>query len=323
MKCYYIKSVDGKTAYELREMPKPQPKAGEVLVKVKAASLNRGEIMASITMHQVHEPHPAGGDLAGEVEAVGEGVTQFKAGDRVLGRARGSFAEYVIMQAVQGAVMPKNLSWEQAAALPIVAITAYEGIVPLGKLKSGETLLVAGAASGVGVMAVQIGKYLGAKVIGLSRSKEKLDKLKGLGMDTGIQASGAGFADKVLEATGGNGVNVSLNLIGGTVFPDLVRSAANQGRIAIIGYVDNTYKAEMDLETVHGKRLQIFGVSNTRMTAPQRAEAMKGFARDILPGFADGKITAVIDKVFPFDQLAQAKTYVESNAQLGKVVVKM
>lgn len=323
MKCYYIKSVNGRTAYEQREMPKPLPKAGELLVKVKAASLNRGEIMASISLHQVHEPHPAGGDCAGEVEAVGEGVTAFKPGDRVLGRARGSFAEHVIMAVAQAAPAPKNLSWEQAAAVPIVSITAYEAMCQYGKLKSGETLLVAGAASGVGMIAVQAGKYLGAKVIGISRSKDKLDKLKAIGMDVGIQASGAGFADQVLKATDGKGVNLALNLVGGTVFPDLVRSLANQGRLAIIGYVDNTYKAEIDLETVHGKRLQIFGVSNALLPQPQRAEAMKGFARDLLPGFAEGKITPVIDKVFPFDQLPQAKDYVESNAQLGKVVVKM
>ena len=323
MKCYYIKSVNGKTAYELREAPKPQPKAGELLVKVKAASLNRGEIMASISLHQVHEPHPAGGDCAGEVEAVGDGVTAFKPGDRVLGRARGSFAEHVIMAVAQAAPAPKNLSWEQAAAVPIVSITAYEAMCQYGKLKAGETLLVAGAASGVGMIAVQAGKYLGAKVIGISRSKEKLDKLKKIGMDVGIQAGGAGFADQVLKATDGKGVNLALNLIGGTVFPDLVRSLANQGRLAIIGYVDNTYKAEIDLETVHGKRLQIFGVSNALLPQPQRAEAMKGFARDLLPGFAEGKITPVIDKVFPFDQLPQAKAYVESNAQLGKVVIKM
>jgi NADPH:quinone reductase-like Zn-dependent oxidoreductase len=127
----------------------------------------------------------------------------------------------------------------------------------------------------------------------------------------------------VLEATGGKGVNLSLNLVGGSVFPDLVRSAANQGRIAIIGYVDDQHRAEIDLETVHGKRLQIFGVSNALMSAPQRAEAMRGFARDLLPGFAAGRITPVIDKVFPFDELPAAKAYVESNAQLGKVVVTM
>ncbi len=323
MKCYYINSVNGKTVYESREMPRPQPKAGELLVKVKAASLNRGEIMASISLHKVHEAHPGGGDCAGEVEAVGEGVTAFKPGDQVLGRARGSYAEYVVMAAAQAAPKPQRLSWEQAAAVPIVSVTAYEAMCQYGKLKAGETLLVAGAASGVGMIAVQAGKYLGAKVIGLSRSKEKLDKLKAIGMDAGIVASGGGFADKVLEATDGKGANLSLNLVGGTVFPDLVRAAANQGRIAIVGYVDNTYKAEIDLEIVHGRRLQIFGVSNALLPAAQRVEAMRGFAKELLPGFVEGRITPVVDRVFPFDDLAVAKAYVESNAQLGKVVVKM
>jgi NADPH2:quinone reductase len=323
MKSYYINSVNGKTVFEPREVPVPQPKAGELLVKVRAASLNRGEILASISLHKVHEPHPAGGDCAGEVQAVGEGVTAFKAGDRVLGRARGSFAEYVAMSAVQAAAKPERLTWEQAASLPISAITAYEAVCSYGKLKSGETLLVAGAASGVGVVAVQIGKFLGARVIGVSRSGPKLEKLKGLGLDVGIVASGGGFADKALAATGGQGVNLALNLVGGSAFPDLVRSLANQGRLAIIGYVDGQHHAEIDLETVHGKRLQIFGVSNALLPAAQRAEAMRGFARDILPGYADGRITPVIDKVFPFAELRAAKAYVESNAQLGKVVVTM
>jgi NADPH:quinone reductase len=323
MKCYYINSVNGKTVYEPREAQKPQPKAGELLVKVKAASLNRGEIMAAISLHKVHEAHPAGGDCAGEVEAVGEGVTAFKPGDPVLCRARGSFAEYVAVAAAQAAPKPERLSWEQAAAVPIVSVTAYEAMCLYGKLKAGETMLVAGASSGVGMIAVQAGKYLGAKVIGLSRSKDKLDKLKATGMDIGIVASGPGFADKVLEATDGKGVNLALNLIGGTVFPDLIKSLANQGRLAIIGYVDNAHHSEIDLETVHGKRLQIFGVSNAMLPPAQRVEAMKGFTRDLLPGFAQGKITPVVDKVFPFDQLPAAKAYVESNAQLGKVVVRV
>jgi NADPH:quinone reductase-like Zn-dependent oxidoreductase len=323
MKSYYIKDVAGKTAFELREVPKPQPKAGELLVRVRAASLNRGEILASIKMHKVHEPHPAGGDCAGEVEAVGEGVTAFKPGDAILGRARGTYSEYVVMSVAQAAKKPERLSWEQAAAVPVVSVTAYEAILSLGRLKAGETLLVVGASSGVGMIAVQAGKYLGATVIGISRSAQKLEKLKAAGLDVGIVASGGGFAGKVLEATGGKGVNLAINLVGGGAFPDCIKSLANQGRLAIIGYVDGKHHSEIDLETVHGKRLQIFGVSNTLMTPPQRAEAMRGFIRDLLPGFAEGRITPIVDKVFPFDQLPAAKAYVESDAQLGKVVVRM
>jgi NADPH2:quinone reductase len=323
MKCYYIDSVNGKTVFEPREAAVPQPKKGELLVKVRAASLNRGEILARISLHAVHEARPAGADCAGEVEAVGEGVTGFKKGDRVMGRARGCFAEYTVMSTEQAAPAPARLSWEEAASVPAAAITAYEAMCSLGRLKAGETLLVVGAASGVGMFGVQAGKYLGAKVIGTSRSAEKLEKLKRTGLDVGIVAAGAGFADAVLKATDGKGVNLAINLVGGSAFPDCVRSLANKGRLAIIGYVDDQLKAEVDLETVHGKRLQIFGVSNALMSVADRAEAMRGFIRDLLPGFAEGKITPIVDKVFPLHELSAAKAYVESDAHLGKVVVKI
>jgi len=325
MKGYYIKEKPaGGTEYELRELPKPQPKKGEMLVKVRAASLNRGEILASISLHRADEARPAGGDCAGVVEAVGEGVTKFKAGDEVIGRARGCFSEYVSMLEVQAAPKPPKLSWEEAGAVTTVSVTAYESVSQFGRLKAGETMVVAGAPSGVGVAAVQLGKYLGAKVIGVSRSQAKLDKLKALGMDLGIvAAAGGGFAEKVMEATGGKGANLGVNLVGGSAFPDLVKCAANQGRIAIVGYVDHKHHAEIDLEAVHGSRLQIFGVSNARLPADQRAEAMAGFIRVMLPGIVEGRIKPIVDKAFPFEQLAKAKDYVESDTQLGKVVLRI
>src|SRR5262245_39528884 len=213
MKCYYIASVNGKTVFELREGAVPRPGKAELLVRVRAASLNRGEILASISHHAVSEPKPAGADCAGEVETVGDGVTTFKKGDRVMGRARGCFAEYVVMPVEQAAPAPARLSWEEAGSVPGAAITAYEGICALGRLMAGETLLVVGAASGVGMFGVQVGKYLGAKVIGTSRSAAKLEKLKPAGMDVGIVAAGGGFADAVLNATDGKGVKLAMNLV--------------------------------------------------------------------------------------------------------------
>lgn len=323
MKSFWIKSERGKTALELRDVEVPQPKAGEIVVRMRAASLNRGELLASIGMHSADVPRPAGGDGAGEVQAVGEGVTGFKPGDRVMGRARGAFAEYVAMPVHQAMPVPERLTWEQAGAVPTAFITAYEALRAYGRLKAGEWLLVAGASSGVGVACVQIGKVIGAKLIGTSGSAHKLAKLKSIGLDLGIRARGGDFADRVLEATGGEGVDVAVNLVGGTAFPGCLRSLANKGRLAIVGYVDGVMKCEIDLEPVHGKRLEIYGVSNTHLTAAERAEAARGFARELLPALADGRITPLIDRVFSFGELPGAKAYVESNAQLGKVVVRM
>jgi len=323
MKSYWIKAEGGKTVIELRDVPVPEPAAGELIVRMRASSLNRGELLAAIGLHSADEPRLLGSDVSGEVHAVGAGVTGFKPGDRVMGRGRGACSEYARLPVHQAVRMPERLTWEQAAALPVVYITAYEILYPYGKLKAGESLLVVGASSGVGVACVQLGKLIGARVLGTSGSAEKLAKLKAIGLDVGIQARGGGFADKVKEATGGKGANLAVNLVGGTAFPDCVRALANQGRVAIVGYVDRTLKSEFDLEAVHGKRLQIFGVSNAHLTAAERAEAWRGFVREVLPACADGRIAPVIDKVFAFAELPAAKAYVDSNAQLGKVVVRI
>lgn len=323
MKSFWIKSDHGRTSLELRELPMPKPKAGEIVVRMRAASLNRGELLASIGLHSLDEARPAGGDGAGEVHAVGEGVSGFKPGDRVMGRARGFFSEYVAVRADQAFLVPERLSWEEAGAVPTAFITAYEMLIPHGRLKKGEWLLVAGTTSGVGVACVQIGRVLGAHTIGTSGSREKLERLKAVGLEVAIQARGAGFADQALNATGGKGVNLAIDLVGGTAFPDCLRALANQGRLAIVGYVDGVLKSEIDLEPVHGKRLQIFGISNTHLTAAERAEATRGFVRDVMPAVADGRITPLVDRVFGFADLPAAKEYVDSNAQLGKVVVRM
>jgi len=323
MKSYWIKAESGKTVVELRDVPIPEPAAGELIVRMHASSLNRGELLAAIGLHSADEPRLLGSDVSGEVHAVGAGVTGFKPGDRIMGRGRGACSEYARLPLHQAVLMPERLTWEQAAALPVVYITAYEILYPYGRLKAGESLLVVGASSGVGVACVQLGKLIGARVIGTSGSAEKLAKLKAIGLDAGIQARGGGFAAQVLEAAGGKGANLAVNLVGGTAFPECVRALANQGRVAIVGYLDRTLKSEFDLEAVHGKRLQIFGVSNAHLTAGERAEAWRGFVREVLPACADGRIAPVIDKVFAFDELPAAKAYVDSNAQLGKVVVRI
>jgi len=322
MKSYWIVTRDHKATLERREVPQPQPKAGEVVVKVHASALNRGELIVGGVVHG--GPEKIGGNEAsGVIHALGQGVTGFQRGDRVMGRARGAFAEYALMDAHQVLPAPARLSWEEAAATPLSFITAYEAVVTYGKLQKGEWLLVTAASSGAGVCSIQIAQVLGARSIGTSGSAEKLEKLKAIGLDVGIRTRAPDFSAKVREATGGAGADVAVNLVGGSVFPECLRALARKGRVAVVGYVDGEHHADIDLSAVHANRFEIFGVSNAKLKPEERAEATRGFRRDILPAIERGLITPVVDRVFSFDDLPAAKAHMESNAMVGKVVVKI
>jgi NADPH:quinone reductase len=322
MKSYWIVTKGHEAVLEIRDVPEPKPKRDEVVVQVHASALNRGELFVGGAVHG--GPEKLGGsECSGVIHALGEGVTGWKVGDRVMGRARGTWAPYSIMEARQILPMPARLTWEQAAAIPSSFLTSYEAIVRLGKLKSGEWLLVLGASSGVGVGAIQIAQVLGARSIGTSGSAQKLEKLKSIGLDVGICTRAPDFAAKVREATGGKGADVALNLVGASVFPEILRSLAYQGRVAIVGYVDGKFSAEIDLNAVHVNRFDIFGVSNSRLPAEQRSLATRGFERDILPALVDGRISPLVDRVFAFDELPAAKRHMETDAMAGKIVVRV
>jgi NADPH:quinone reductase-like Zn-dependent oxidoreductase len=323
MKAYWIRHQAGKAELYLRDLPVPEPGPGQLLLRVRAASLNRGDLLGTISFHRAPEGRPAGVDAAGEVHAVGAGIKDFKAGDRLMARSRGCFAEYVLVDPGLATPIPAGFSWEKAAAIPISYVTAWEALVQFGRLKAGETLLIAGASSGVGVCSIQLGKVIGAKVIGVSTSEAKLGKLKALGLDEAILARGEDFSGKVLELTGGKGADLAVNLVGGTVFAACQRSLGKFGRLAIVGYVDGVMTTPLDLEAAHGKRHEIFGISNAPLAPEMRAVATQGFERDVLPAIVDGRIEPVIDRVFPFDELPAAKAYVDAGGQIGKVVVKM
>lgn len=309
--------------FELREVPVPEPAPGQLLIRVSATSLNRGDILATIARHRADVARPAGVDAAGEVAAIGAGVDEFRAGDRVMVRARGCFAQYVLADAALATTVPACLSWEQAAAVPIAFVTAWESLIQFGRLQAGEWVLIAGASSGVGVACIQVAKYRGAHTIGVSGSATKLARLLALGLDAGIVARGSEFGSEAVAATGGHGVDIAVNLVGGTAFSACVGTLADFGRLAVVGYVDGVMNASFDLEATHGKRLQIFGVSNSPLTPAARAVATQGFNRDVLPGLADGTITPVVDRVFAFEDLQAAKTYVERGAHVGKVIIRV
>src|SRR5882672_7549524 len=320
MKAYWIAPGTSGTTVELRETATPEPKAGEVLVRVRASSLNRGELLGG---KPGAAAKPGGGECSGEVVKTGEGVTGFAAGDRVMGRCAGGFAEQSLMDAREAMKVPAGLGWEEAAATPLVFLVVYDMLVAQGRLAAGQWLLVTGVSSGVGVAALQTGKALGARVIGTSGSADKLARLEKLGLDVGIRTRGGDFHDAVLKATEGKGVSLVVNNVGGTVFAECIKSLGFEGRLATVGHMDRVLSATLDLEALHGKRLTVFGVSNRFRAAGQRAETVRGFVKDVLPFLADGRLKPIVDKVFPFAELPAAITFMESDAQVGKIVVRV
>ena len=314
MKAYFIQSGPQGTTLELREVPKPQPAAGQLLVRVRAASLNRGEFIRAVGLVKPGAAKPAGSDGAGEVEGTGQ---------RVMGRLPGSFAEYALMDAPDAIPVPPNFSWEEAAATPIAFLVVYDMLVQQGNLKAGEWLLITGASAGVGVAALLAAKAIGAKVIGTSGSAEKLKKLSSMGLDVAIATRKPDFHDAVMQATGGKGVNLVINNVGGTLFAETIRCLGYEGRHATVGYLDGSLKSEIDLEALHSRRLKLFGVSNKLRNAAQRSLTVEGFKRDWLPLFASGKLKPLIEKVYDFKDLPEAKARMESDVHLGKMVVRI
>ena len=323
MQSYWIQAGADRTVLERREVQVPQPAAGQVLVRLRAAGLNRGEFIAGHGLSKAGAAKPAGGEGAGEIVKLGAGVTGLAPGARVMGRCPGAFAEYALMDAREALAIPERLSWEEAASIPLTFMVVHDMLIAQGRLAAGEWLLVTGVSSGVGVAAMQAAKALGAKVIGTSGSADKLARLKAAGLDLGIQTRSADFCDAVMAATGGKGVNLVVNNVGGSVFAECVRALAFQGRLATVGYLDGVLKAELDIQALHAKRLVLFGVSNKLRSAEQRAESARGFVADILPAIADGRIRPLIDRTYAFDELPAAKAYMESNAHLGKIVLRL
>jgi NADPH:quinone reductase-like Zn-dependent oxidoreductase len=305
----------------LREVERPVPGQNQLLIRVKAAGLNRGEFILSHGLHKAGTAKQIGMEAAGEVVSCGPDVTGFKPGDRVMGRCPGAFAEYALMSEPETMMMPAALNWNQAAAIPLTSLVVFDMLVVQGQLKPGEWVFITGVTSGVGVSALSIAKALGAKVIGTSGSQEKLDELSALGLDLGICTRAPNFYDALMKATDGKGVDLVVNTVGGSVFAECIRAMAFEGRLATVGYVDGVLKAEMDIEALHAKRLKLFGVSNKLRTAEQRAAAMPYFKKLILPLIESKKIVPFIYRTLPFEKLLEAKAMMDTNQHLGKIIL--
>ena len=321
MKSYWMQSDGVNADINLREVERPVPGQNQLLIRVKAAGLNRGEFILSHGLHKAGTAKQIGMEAAGEVVSCGPDVTGFKPGDRVMGRCPGAFAEYALMSEPETMMMPAALNWNQAAAIPLTSLVVFDMLVVQGQLKPGEWVFITGVTSGVGVSALSMAKALGAKVIGTSGSQEKLDELSALGLDLGICTRAPNFYDALMKATDGKGVDLVVNTVGGSVFAECIRAMAFEGRLATVGYVDGALKAEMDIEALHAKRLKLFGVSNKLRTAEQRAAAMPDFKKLILPLIESKKIVPFIYRTLPFEKLLEAKAMMDTNQHLGKIIL--
>jgi putative PIG3 family NAD(P)H quinone oxidoreductase len=322
MKAVYIKEFGGAENLEIRDVEKPViSQSNQVLVNVKAAGLNRADIMQRKGFYPAPSGFPArtlGLEFAGVVAEVGDDVTGFEVGDRVFGiTAGGGQAEFVLTDEDQLAIIPGNLSFAEAATIPEAFITAHDAVWTQGNLQTGETLLIHAVGSGVGLAALQIAKAKGNKVIGTSRTQDKLDDCKEFGLDVAINTGeNAEFAEDIE-----NSVDVILDLVGASYFEQNLKSLALKGRLILVGLVGGR-KAEFDMGMALTKRLKIIGTVLRSRSSDEKAQATANFIREVLPLIEAGKITPNLDRVFKIEEAQAAHEYLESNESFGKVVLE-
>ncbi|SDR62257.1 zinc-binding dehydrogenase [Paraburkholderia tuberum] len=305
---------------EIQGIPVPQVGAGQVLVKVRAAGLNRGEINQARELRSGNVI-TAGVEFAGEVAEVGDGVSGWREGDRVMGHGRNCQAEYVVSDPLALMPIPQNLSWIDAAAFANVFVTAHDAVVTNGQLRKGESILVNGASGGVAMAAIQIASVLGAKpVIAMSRSAAKLDKLARFGVDVGIDSSRESQVDAVMAATDRRGVDVIIDTVGGPVFEANMECLAVKGRLVNIARLGSA-TAQIDLTKLWLKRLKLIGVTFRTRTEQERLECIQACARDLLPFLEAGRLGLPIDRTFSIDAIADAHAYMQLDQHVGKIVL--
>jgi putative PIG3 family NAD(P)H quinone oxidoreductase len=333
MKAVFIKEFGGAENLEIREVEKPPvPSNKQVLVNVKAAALNRADILQRQGFYPAPKGFPEripGLEFAGEIAEIGKNVEKFKVGDGVFGiTAGGAQAEFLLTDESLLAQIPNNLSFTKAAAVPEAFITAHDAIFTNGNLKKGETLLIHAVGSGVGLAALQLAKTKNIKVLGTSRTFDKLKKCKEFGLDAGIFTEAITVKDNQKEIsrlvhyfTENKGVDIILDLVGARFFEENLRSLTLKGRLILVGLVAGR-KAEFDLGMALTKRLKIIGTILRSRPTPEKAEATQKFITEVLPLFENGQIKPNLDKIFNFEEVVQAHKYLESNSSFGKVVLE-
>jgi putative PIG3 family NAD(P)H quinone oxidoreductase len=324
MRAVVITSPGDPDVLELHERPIRDPGRGEVRVRVRAAGLNRADLLQRRGLYPPPPGWPEdipGLEYAGAVEAVGEGVDYWKLGDPVMGLVGGGgYAEYVVVPEREAVRIPEGLSFEEAAAVPEVFITAHDALFTQLGLGLGERLLIHAVGSGVGTAALQLAKIAGATILGTSRSVWKLERALELGLDVAINSSIEDVAEAVRRETEDLGVDAILDLVGGPYLATNIDALAPKGRVIIVGLTAGR-SAELDMGAVLRKRLQIVGTSLRMRPLEEKISAARAFDRDVGRLLASGVVRPIIDRVFPIEDVADAHAYMESDSNFGKIVL--
>jgi NADPH2:quinone reductase len=331
MKAMLSKQVGGPETLVLEELPSPEPKAGQAIVSVKACGVNYPDVLIIEDKYQFKPPRPfaPGGEISGVVKSVGEGVTAVKPGDRVLGSTgNGGMAEEVAVDAAKLTKIPDAMPFDEAAAFVMTYGTSQHALKDRGALKAGETLLVLGAAGGVGLAAVELGKAMGAKVIAACSSQEKVDFAIKHGADGGVvYPTGAldrdqqkKLADAFKEACGADGADVIYDGVGGDYAEPALRSIAWDGRYLVVGFPAGIPKLPLNLPLL--KNCQIVGVFwgawVARNPGPNRVNM-----DELMALYASGKVKPVVSEHFPLARAGEAIAHLANRKAMGKVVVTM
>ena len=320
-----VAAVASDKGLEVRDIPQPKPKPHEILVRVRAAGLNRADLNAA----RGAGGHGAVGatlgiDWAGEVVEAGSEVQGgFKPGDRVMCAGAGGYAEYAVADWGRVSPMPAGFTFEVAATLPVAVNTMHDALITNGRLKPGESVLIQGASSGVGLMALQIAKLKGAKtVIGSSTDATRRGRLKEFGADLAIDSSDPGWVDQVLQATGGEGVDLIVDQVSGKVASQNLAATRIKGRIVNVGRLGGS-RAEFNFDLHAARRINYIGVTFRTRSIEEIREIFGEVRRDIWGAVEQRKLQLPIDKVFAFDDIGKAFEHMEANRHLGKIVVTL
>jgi NADPH2:quinone reductase len=309
---------------ELRDIPEPQPNPHAVKVKVKAAGLNRADLSAARGAGGHGAVGAAVGiEWAGEVVETGAEVRDFKPGDRVMCGGSGGYAEFAVSDHGRTMRIPDGVDFKQAATLPVALNTMHDALVTNGRLAAGESVLIQGASSGVGLMGLQIAKLKGARlVMGSSTNDERRARLKEFGADLAIDTRDAAWPDHVLKATDGKGVNLIVDMVSGATVNPAMRATALLGRIVNVGRLGGA-KMEFDFDLHAMRRIDYIGVTFRTRTVEEIREIVHRMKGDLWEAVSARKLTLPLDRTFPLDQAVEAQAYMRANKHFGKIALTM